>query len=149
MPKTLGVHFGTGDLGLKVVPNKVSIKVGTTGTIGALMSQELESMRNSAHTSSFQKKNRSKQVSVSCVHSSIRTDHGNLGKANNKQKSLANGQLAPILSNEANTDKNTRTKRPWKKIHTYIVEAVDIKCNNPMSNRLKKLGFSKLSESIG
>ncbi|PKU65508.1 hypothetical protein MA16_Dca012230 [Dendrobium catenatum] len=104
------------------------------------MSQELESMRNSAHTSSFQKKNRSKQVSVSCVHSS---------SSNNKQKSLANGQLAPILSNEANTDKNTRTKRPWKKIHTYIVEAVDIKCNNPMSNRLKKLGFSKLSESIG
>jgi hypothetical protein len=30
----------------------------------------------------------------------------------------------------------------------YGVEVVDVKCGNPMSSRLRKLGFSKLSETF-
>ena len=48
----------------------------------------------------------------------------------------------------------TRREKPDKR-GSYMFEVVDIKCStpdrtwaSPITNRLKKLGFSKLSESI-
>lgn len=143
-----------------------SIKIGTVGTIGSLMSQELESMNSTRVASSSQKKFLTNPLSVPCADASKRAQPGKIlsnetSTSNNhnahhlsnaqkpKQKPLQNGQRAPILTNEAHTDKKTRKNMPNKKGRTYIVEVVDIKCNNPMSSRLKKLGFTKLSETIG
>ena len=51
-------------------------------------------------------------------------------------------------------DRTPRRQKSDKKV-SNLVEVVDIKCGNPdrawaspITNRLKKLGFSKLSESI-
>ncbi|KAK8961774.1 hypothetical protein KSP40_PGU022639 [Platanthera guangdongensis] len=83
-----------------------TVEIGTIGTIGSLMSQELDTVNSVHASSSFRKKN----------------------------------STAPISENER---KNAR-----KKGMGALVEIVDVKCNNPMSSRLKKLGFSKLSETI-
>ncbi|KAG0477273.1 hypothetical protein HPP92_014114 [Vanilla planifolia] len=144
-----------------------SVKVGTTGRIGALMSQELELMENSSQTSSsFQKKSVGNPVSLPCVYAPKRTltrkipssesssssnskaDPEKLGQRLNQRPSR-NLHLAPILSNEATAGRNTSRTKSKKTGNTCMVEVVDIKCNNPMSSRLKKLGFSKLSESVG
>lgn len=49
------------------------------------------------------------------------------------------------------TDRTPNRNRIDRK-GSYIVEVVDIQCGHPekawLTNRLKKLGFSKLSESI-
>lgn len=145
-----------------------SVKIGTIGTIGSLMSQELDSMNTTQVASSSQKKILNTPLSVPCADVSKRaqpskilsneasssSDNHNPHHLSNaqklKQKPLKNGQRAPILTSEAQTDQKTRRNKPaCKKGHTHIVEVVDIKCNNPMSSRLKKLGFSKLSETIG
>lgn len=143
-----------------------SIKIGAVGTIGSLMSQELDSMNATQAASSSQKKILNTPLSLPSADASKRTppsktlsnegsssDNHNAHHLSNaqkaKQKPLKDGQRAPILTNEAHTDKETRRNKPNKKGHTHIVEIVDIKCNNPMSSRLKKLGFTKLSETIG
>ncbi|KAL0911328.1 hypothetical protein M5K25_019461 [Dendrobium thyrsiflorum] len=143
-----------------------SIKIGTVGTIGSLMSQELNSMSTTQVASSYQKKILATPLSVPCADASKTTQPNkilaNEASSSNKhkahhlstsqkpmQKPLKNGQRAPIPTNEeVQTDKKTRRNKNSKKGHTYIVEVVDIKCNNPMSSRLKKLGFTKLSETI-
>ncbi|KAL5548301.1 hypothetical protein UlMin_003532 [Ulmus minor] len=61
----------------------------------------------------------------------------------------------PILGSEnIALDRTPSREKTEKKTHN-IVEVVDIKCGNsdkawtsPITNRLRKLGFSKLSESI-
>ncbi|KAK3125180.1 hypothetical protein QOZ80_7BG0601330 [Eleusine coracana subsp. coracana] len=45
-------------------------------------------------------------------------------------------------------DRSPNTEKAKKKGNTYGVEVVDVKCSNPMSSRLRKLGFSKLSETF-
>ncbi|KAG0481537.1 hypothetical protein HPP92_012395 [Vanilla planifolia] len=129
-----------------------SVKIGSRGTVGSLISLEFESMKNAPQTASFfQKKNVTKTThrrktpsSEPSSNKNTVADHGIVGQ-NIKQKPSRNSQRAPILSCEANSDKHaSKAKR-----HTYMVEVVDIKCNNPMSDSLKKLGFSRLSESQG
>ena len=94
--------------------------------------------------------------------SSSNSNSGSSSSSNSGSKSSADTQMpkpkprrnehkAPMLAaTEITLEKNTSKEKPEKKKkgHTYIAEVVDIKCNNPMSSRLKKLGFSKLSESI-
>ncbi|XP_020574075.1 uncharacterized protein LOC110020348 [Phalaenopsis equestris] len=145
------------------------IKIGTVGTIGSLMSQELDSMNSAQAASSSQNKNLTTPPCLPCVDTSstqpskiqsneasssnnhnAHPHHLSNSQKLNKQKPLKNGQRAPILTNEAIPDKKTRRNRPSTKgRRTYIVEVVDIKCGNPMSSRLKKFGFTKLSETIG
>ncbi|WOL15144.1 hypothetical protein Cni_G23925 [Canna indica] len=156
-----------------------SVKVGTTGTIGSLMTRELESMKHSEQaSSSVQRKQQTGPVSVPCGANPKKAlqkrnhtlEHGgNSSSINNNSGSTSghthaashmdvekprhtprkNGHRAPMLvSGDSAVDRNLGNDRAEKKAHTYFVEVVDIKCNNPMSNRLKKLGFSKLSESI-
>ncbi|KAM0943821.1 hypothetical protein DsansV1_C13g0126171 [Dioscorea sansibarensis] len=150
--------------------NGYAIKVGATGTIGSLMSRELESMKEASQgSSSTQKKPQSPPVSVPCgstprksqlrrnstSDSSSSTSSGNSNTGLNKippsaqkpkQNPWKNGHRVPILGAEdVNADR--MNNRDQKKPNSYIVEVVDLKCSNPMSSRLKKLGFSKLSES--
>uniref|UniRef100_A0A5B7ASP6 Uncharacterized protein n=1 Tax=Davidia involucrata TaxID=16924 RepID=A0A5B7ASP6_DAVIN len=152
-----------------------SIKVGTTGTISALMSRELESMK-SAPQLPVSSRNKSPSVSV-LVPSGATTakrlkpkrsvDEASSSSSNSdnhkrpeiSQKTKHHNQRThkiPMLgSDNISLDGTPIREKPEKK-GPYIVEIVDIKCGNPdrtwaspITNRLKKLGFSKLSESIG
>lgn len=161
------------------IPNatREMVKVGTTGTVSSLMSQELETVNDSpqppaagaAAASSSRKKLQTAPVSVPCGYNPKRTqlrkntplDPGSSSSSSNsgsrsppdtqKPKPRRNGHRSPMLNPAATaTEKNAAKENAEKKKgHAHIVEVVDLKCNNPMSSRLKKLGFSKLSESVG
>ncbi|MQL95514.1 hypothetical protein Taro_028179 [Colocasia esculenta] len=147
------------------------IKVGTTGTIGSLMTRELESMKHmSLAPEASRKKTQTTQTSPVSVPggatpkkiqprrnsldgsgSSSGSGNGNVRNLTDAQKpryaTQRNGHRVPMLSSEnVNMDKNISRDKTGKK--GYIVEVVDLKCSNPMTSRLKKLGFSKLSESV-
>ncbi|XP_009405620.2 uncharacterized protein LOC103988727 isoform X1 [Musa acuminata AAA Group] len=149
-----------------------SVKIGTTGTIGSLMTREIESMKQAS--SSAQRKQQTGPVSVPCGanprkalqrrnqtneygstgSSSSGTGHTHCSNHEDAQKSQHTPRKkghrhAPILrSDDSPTNRNMDTDKVEKKVHTYMVKVVDLKCGNPMSSRLKKLSFSKLSESI-
>ncbi|XP_065025067.1 uncharacterized protein LOC135649978 [Musa acuminata AAA Group] len=145
-----------------------SLEVGTTGTIGSLMTRELESMKRSEQaSSSARRRQQTGPVFVPCgaapgkasrrrnqadgcgsSGSSIGQDH--CADAQKRRHSTRkNGHRVPILgSGDSPMARNSGTDKVEKKGHGYTVEVVDLKCSNPMSNRLKKLSFSKLSESI-
>ncbi|CAL9095695.1 unnamed protein product [Musa acuminata var. zebrina] len=149
-----------------------SVKIGTTGTIGSLMTREIESMKQAS--SSAQRKQQTGPVSVPCGanprkalqrrnqtneygstgSSSSGTGHTHCSNHEDAQKSQHTPRKkghrhAPILrSDDSPTNRNLDTDKVEKKVHTYMVKVVDLKCGNPMSSRLKKLSFSKLSESI-
>ncbi|KAA8523707.1 hypothetical protein F0562_010130 [Nyssa sinensis] len=154
-----------------------SIKVGTTGTISALMSRELESMK-SAPQLPVSSRNISPTVSVLVPGGSttakrlkpktLSTDEASSSSNNNsinhkgpeisrktKQYNQRTHQIPMLGSDNISLDGTPIREKPEKRV-PYIVEIVDIKCGNPdrswaspITNRLKKLGFSKLSESIG
>ncbi|EHA8590681.1 hypothetical protein COCNU_scaffold022222G000010 [Cocos nucifera] len=159
MPWTTEVINDNGDL----------IKVGTTGTIGSLMSRELEPMKQSSQASSSSRRRpQTGPVTVPCgaspkktlqrknppnesgSSSSNGTDHRTPGYGHKpRHKPRKNGHRVPMLgSDNIPIDRNPNTENVEKKGQSYTVEIVDLKCSNPMSSRLKKLGFSKLSESI-
>ncbi|XWS09826.1 hypothetical protein CRYUN_Cryun39dG0022900 [Craigia yunnanensis] len=61
----------------------------------------------------------------------------------------------PMLDSDNNALDRTLSRQKSDKKVSSVVEVVDIKCGNPdkawaspITNRLKKLGFSKRSESI-
>lgn len=149
------------------------IKIGTTGKVSSLMSKELESIKNSPQASyPPRKKLQDPPVSVPCGYSPRRSqqrknqpnDPSSSRSSNcsntdsqssaddqkTKPKPRRNEHGSPMLASTGTTLEKTPSKEKLekkKKGHTHIVEVVDLKCNNPMSSRLKKLGFSKLSES--
>lgn len=148
-----------------------SVTVGTTGTIGSLMTRELESMKQPEQTSSSApRKQQTGPVSVPCGanpmkalqkrnHTSGCESSSNGGSSNGQAHGASDvpkhrhiprrnvHQMPMLISDDAHKDRNLGTQKVEKKTHNYIVEVVDLKCSNPMSSRLKKLGFSKLSES--
>ena len=110
--------------------NGETVQVGSTGTIGSLMSRELQSMKN---TKSTEVNSDRKTPSTSVPH----------GPHQKKVK-----HKAPMLCSESmRANKSTGQGNTVKKGSSFV-EVVDLKCNNPMGNRLKKLGFSKLSDSV-
>ncbi|KAJ4827346.1 hypothetical protein Tsubulata_003303 [Turnera subulata] len=155
-----------------------SIRLGTTGTIGTLMTRELDFMKSAAETrASSRGKPKSIPVSVSCG--------VNTAKRLQARKSLDEASSSSSSNNNINIKRQspeTETPRKEKgyrksthrvlgaeyisldrtpsrvksdKKATNIVEIVDIKCGNPdrawaspITSKLKKLGFSKLSESM-
>ncbi|KAK1327035.1 hypothetical protein QJS10_CPA01g00932 [Acorus calamus] len=170
-----------------------SIKVGTTGTIGSLMTKEMETTIDSprASTSSQRRKLQTMPVSIPCGGFVPKKPHPK--KSSSNEASTSNGNDSPRSSigasktwnNDASTSNGTPIHRihevtpkmrqtPRKNFHrapilrcdgitavdctpnkeklekkgSYIVEVVDLKCSNPMSSRFKKLGFSKLSDSV-
>ncbi|KAJ9182706.1 hypothetical protein P3X46_006669 [Hevea brasiliensis] len=147
-----------------------SIKVGTTGTVSALMARELESFKSASQTSvSQQDKPRTVPVSIPCSATTPRRSQArkSLDEASSstncrspetsqKMKSYAkSAHKMPMLCSENVILERTPSREKTKKKGTNIVEIVDIKCGHPdkawaspITSKLKKLGFSKLSESI-
>ncbi|KAJ3670427.1 hypothetical protein LUZ60_010751 [Juncus effusus] len=149
----------------------LAIKVGSTGTVASLMSRELDTMKisqiapqdassSSSNTNPRRKKNQSNPISVPCganpkkivspkKKNSSNGDDDKLPKRNVRKSRYD----APILrgdfvGTDRNPNSNPKIGYGVKKGNLNFVEVVDLKCNNPMSSRLRKLGFSKLSESI-
>lgn len=140
-----------------------SVKVGTTGTISALMSRELEST-SSAHkaapkltsdsvptleTTPRRLKPRSLVDEASSSSSGIAKSKGPETARKTKPYTGRSHQAPMLRADSVSIDGTPIRPKPVK-----IVEIVDIRCGNPdkawvnpISNRLKKLGFSKLSES--
>ncbi|XP_057725016.1 uncharacterized protein LOC130940794 [Arachis stenosperma] len=155
-----------------------SIKLGTTGTIGSLMTRELNQISSTPHKQvPSRTKHRTLPVSVACSSAtpkrlqprkssdeasssggskSTNTNHRFPSKAVQKTKSSGRStHRIPILGyDNFPVDRSPAREKNDKKIPN-IVEVVDIRCGNadkawatPLASRLKKLGFSKLSESI-
>ncbi|KAL2523680.1 hypothetical protein Adt_08734 [Abeliophyllum distichum] len=145
-----------------------SIKVGTTGKISALMSRELESGKFASQIPvAFGNDSSPVSSSVCSGDSTPRRPKSRMsvGEASSSNKN----HKAPEVTRKRHTGKTHRIpmlkadnvpmdgtpimQKPVKK-GPGMVEIVDITCGNPDStwanpirNRLKKLGFSKLSES--
>ncbi|MCD9643431.1 hypothetical protein HAX54_030897 [Datura stramonium] len=150
-----------------------SVKVGTTGTISALMSRELDS-KTSASPTPVSRRYRSPTVcsfaagdatspkrtkprtSIDQASSSWASEDNKNGpeivrKA--KHYNCKTPQIPILESENISVDGTPIRQKPDRKGPT-LVEIVDIKCGtaektwaSPMKNRLKKLGFSKLSAS--
>ncbi|KAK6934427.1 hypothetical protein RJ641_034582 [Dillenia turbinata] len=153
-----------------------SIKVGTTGTVSFLMTREMESVKSAPQMpTSTRHKNPTLPISVpsgastpktfqprasdqaSSSGTSSSTNHGRYREVARKTK-VYNGktQKIPMLGSENIAMDSTPSREKFNKKGSYIVEVVDIKCGDqnkawtsPITYPLKKLGFSKLSESIG
>ncbi|KAE8732167.1 pyruvate decarboxylase isozyme 1-like [Hibiscus syriacus] len=151
-----------------------SIKVGTKGTISSLMTRELDSIKtpkqtpvslrhkslatsvdgSSAIPRRLQLRKSSDGVGTSGVHSG--TSYKSLQGSVQKTRSFSkNVHQMPMLGSENVALERTPIRQKSDKKVSNIVEVVDVKCGNsdqawasPITNRLKKLGFSKLSESI-
>ncbi|KAM7492691.1 hypothetical protein LguiA_035612 [Lonicera macranthoides] len=149
-----------------------SIKVGSTGTISALMSRELNSSALHRPVSC-----KSKSPTATCLvtsgttapkrlKSTTASNEASSSRSNNiNQESLEIAQKAkhstrktneiPILNSGSISLDGTPIRGKPEKKGSYIVEIVDIKCGNPdrawatpITNRIRKLGFSKLSDNI-
>lgn len=157
-----------------------SIKLGTTGTIGSLMTRELDRVSSVTHKQhvSSRTKPRTLPVSVPCSSSSSTgtsatpkrlqprkssdeaSGSGSSKVTNNRTKANStrrNTHRIPMLGSADNfsVDRTPVREKKNDKKKPNIVEVVDIKCGSaektwatPLASRLKKLGFSKLSESI-
>lgn len=155
-----------------------SIKLGTTGTISSLITRELDHISSApkkqvpsrskpqtlpvsvpcGSTAPKRLQPRKSSVEASSSGSSKNTNRRGHGSNGMSQKTKTNGrstQKIPMLgSNKCSVDRTPVRQKNDMKIPN-IVEIVDIKCGNaekawatPLASRLKKLGFSKLSESI-
>ncbi|XP_068485895.1 uncharacterized protein [Phaseolus vulgaris] len=155
-----------------------SIRLGTTGTISSLMTRELDHVSSAPKkmVSSTRSKTQTLPVSVPCGSatqkrlqprkSSVEAGCSGSSKSTNRrvpgngmpQKAKTNGrntQTIPMLGSDKCSVGRTPVREKNDKKIPNIVEVVDIKCGNaekawatPLASRLKKLGFSKLSESI-
>ncbi|XP_073039644.1 uncharacterized protein [Primulina eburnea] len=146
-----------------------SIKIGTTGTIGALMSRELDSAKYAT------------KVSDSCASVSAPTGESTPREPKSKTSKDEASSSGPNIAKNRKCPENVRRSKlnsggthhipmltscdisidgtPIRKIPikkgSNMVEIVDLKCGNsdrtwvnPITNRLKKLGFSKLSDNV-
>ncbi|KAJ8555994.1 hypothetical protein K7X08_022752 [Anisodus acutangulus] len=147
-----------------------SIKVGTTGKVSALMSKELvdskkpSPQKNKSPTvcgfiagSATSPKRMKPRTSSDEASSSGMSKHNNNKSPESSRKTKHNSRKThqiPILESEnISVDGTPVSLKPDRK-GPYMVEIVDVKCRsmdrtwaNPIKNSLKKLGFSKLSES--
>ncbi|XP_065620532.1 LOW QUALITY PROTEIN: uncharacterized protein LOC111998887 [Quercus suber] len=122
-----------------------SIRVGTTGTISSLMTRELDSIKSAPQMPLSPELNHVQYLfAIPC------------GATTSKRVYTRNTHRIPCLVRDSIALDRTLSRKTEKK-GSNIVEIVDINCGNqdrawanPISitNRLKKLGFSKLSESI-
>lgn len=152
-----------------------SIRVGTTGTIGSLMTRELESVKSAPQMPvSSRDKPPAVPVSVPCGATTPKrlqprksldeaSSSGSNKHINHRSPEIARktknyihkSHRIPMLGSDNIVLDRTPNRKKTDKKGSYIVEIVDIKCRNPdrawatpITNRLKKLSFSKLSESV-
>ncbi|XP_054804369.1 uncharacterized protein LOC129307431 [Prosopis cineraria] len=146
-----------------------SIKVGTTGTISSLMTRELEQQFSSTPRKQVTSRTKPqtlpsngnitpKKLQPRNSFDEASSSSGIHRSTKIPQKTKTNGRHShriPMLGFDSFVvDKSPTREKKDKKI-SNIVEVVDIKCGNsdkawatPITNRLRKLGFSKLSETI-
>uniref|UniRef100_A0A0D9WZJ8 Uncharacterized protein n=1 Tax=Leersia perrieri TaxID=77586 RepID=A0A0D9WZJ8_9ORYZ len=154
-----------------------AVKVGTTGTIGSLMTRELEAI-NKSEPATPRRRRQGSPVSVPCVasprkiialrksstfnnvsDSGRRTDRvsaeeADAGKLTARRSSTAAASSSPMLRSDGSEIVDGRRRSKAKKAAAAAgcrvagVEVVDVRCGNPMSSRLRRLGFSKLSETF-
>ncbi|KAK8490637.1 hypothetical protein V6N13_134127 [Hibiscus sabdariffa] len=151
-----------------------SVKVGTKGTISSLMTRELDSIKTPKQMpASFRHKSPAASVAGSSTFprrlqqrksldgvgtsggrssTSYKSPRSSVQKAQSFSKNV---HQMPMLGSENVALERTPIRQKSDKKVSNIVEVVDIKCGNsdrawasPITNRLKKLGFSKLSESV-
>ncbi|KAL4335082.1 hypothetical protein GQ457_07G013600 [Hibiscus cannabinus] len=147
-----------------------SVKVGTKGTISSLMTRELDSIKTpKLMPASFRHKSPAASVAGSSTFprrlqqrksldgvgtsgTSYKSPRSSVQKAQSFSKNV---HQMPMLGSENVALERTPIRQKSDKKVSNIVEVVDIKCGNsdrawvsPITNRLKKLGFSKLSESV-
>ncbi|KAL0320781.1 UNVERIFIED_CONTAM: hypothetical protein Sradi_5339600 [Sesamum radiatum] len=140
-----------------------SIKVGTTGTVSALMTRELESTKSESKVPSL-----STSVSVLTADTTPRrekpgTSAGEVGSSSStsscknhkgpetarRRKHHSGSSETPMLTADDISIDGTPIRRKPVKKGISAVAIVDIKCGvNPITNRLKKLGFSKSSNKL-
>jgi len=172
-----------------------SVRVGTVGTVGSLMTRELEASRPASHGTLKPRKSVD-EVSSSDMRTSIKHRNPEVGgrtrgqtqhrisvisaatSKRQKQKAplddLGNSPLCkgtvrraldssskmrtpgetsyiPMLSSEnIHLDRTPTREKPTRR-GASLAHVVDVRCGNStvsLSNRLKKLGFSKLSQSF-
>ncbi|KAJ0734189.1 hypothetical protein HanPI659440_Chr11g0417001 [Helianthus annuus] len=146
-----------------------SIKVGTTGTINALMSRELQSVKvrsptavplpNEAATGTTSKaKVRVDEASTSDSSSGNTSGkHSTVDQKTKHQHARRDSKNPFLRSDSGSVDGNGKGSNDGRKSDkkgSCLVEIVDVKCGvpdktwaNPITSRLKKLTFSKLSDA--
>lgn len=148
-----------------------SVKVGTTGTIGALITRELESTKSATQTTiatlaplgatSSSSSSSTTTTTTSTTTTKRSMPRTSLDEASSsstinrkspetirKMKHYRKNHQVPMLGSDSlSLDRTPRRDKPNKR-GSYIVEVVDIKCGSRTASRLKKLSFSKLSESV-
>ncbi|GER54875.1 light-independent protochlorophyllide reductaseiron-sulfur ATP-binding protein [Striga asiatica] len=129
--------------------NGGSVKVGTTGTISALMSKELDSTKSTTSRTSLDEPSSNRNTNA--LKNPRNTENTKRMKSHNR----STHQIPMLTADDMSLDGTPIRPKPMKKGPTNVVEIVDIKCGgsdrkwvSPITDRLKKLNFSKLSESI-
>ncbi|KAL7130991.1 hypothetical protein ABFS83_13G169200 [Erythranthe nasuta] len=139
-----------------------SVKIGTTGTISALMTREIEYSASKvpplctpAPTNDVTPRKPKPRTSSDEASSSSTTTTASTVKneaKKTKHQSVRTHQIPMLAADNISLDGTPVRQKPVKKGPAGVVEIVDIKCGssdknwvNPIANRLKKLGFSKLS----
>ncbi|KAJ9562612.1 hypothetical protein OSB04_007772 [Centaurea solstitialis] len=139
-----------------------SIKVGTTGTINALMTRELQSIKVASPKTPRSPKpalDGAKDTKPKADEASTSSSSSTSNTMNEKHKTrhhhTRKGSRNPILNHSDSVTSVDGTRKNNKK-GSCMVEIVDIKCGvpdknwtNPITNKFKKLTFSKLSETNG
>ncbi|KAG8099847.1 hypothetical protein GUJ93_ZPchr0013g37718 [Zizania palustris] len=164
-----------------------AVKVGTTGTIGSLMTRELEAVRGTppppqvgavkTTTTATRLRRQSSPVSVPCGASprkiiSLRKSSSNVSSASGggrtdrvsaeeeaacnckprRSSQRSTNPSSPMLrSDGVLVDRSVKAKKKAAaacRLGGGGVQVVDVRCGNPMSSRLRRLGFSKLSETF-
>ncbi|GMJ05118.1 hypothetical protein like AT5G54850 [Hibiscus trionum] len=144
-----------------------SIKVGTKGTISSLITRELDSVKPTRQTpvpasvvsGSSTPKGLKLRKSLDGASTSANGNNKSYKspQTSQKTKSLSkNPHQIPMLGFDNIALDRTPSRQKSDKKVSNIVEVVDIKCgkhpdrarSSPITNRLKKLGFSKLSQSF-
>ncbi|KAL5737705.1 hypothetical protein ACOSP7_030466 [Xanthoceras sorbifolium] len=146
-----------------------SIKVGTTGTISSLMTRELDCSKSAPQTprghpvsvgfsSTSAKRLPRKSLDVASTSGSS-SNNINCGIPETARKTKGytkSTHRIPMLGSDNVALDRTPSRQKTDKKGSNIVEIVDIKkCGhpdrawaNPITSKLKKLGFSKLSNSV-
>ncbi|XP_057811653.1 uncharacterized protein LOC131025890 [Salvia miltiorrhiza] len=146
-----------------------SVKVGTTGKISALMSREIESAKAASKAPSLctsvavsasdvapRKLNSRTSINEASCSAAVNTKSGKCPEPARKTKHrTGRSHHIPMLAADNMSLDGTPIRQKPSRRGPGLVEIVDIKCGNPekawtnpITNRLKKLGFSKLSESF-
>ncbi|KAL5725259.1 hypothetical protein ACHQM5_008422 [Ranunculus cassubicifolius] len=136
-----------------------SIKVGATGTIGSLITREIESMRCKKGPPIVPVPTPAVVITPNRLRP-VRTSSETTKDSNAQKRTPKLGkpthQIPMLSSTDISIDRTPCRKKVEKKGAAHIVQVVDVRCGhpdkawvNPLANRFKKLTFSKLSETIG